>query len=104
MRKILNTLAGFSLLAMVAAGLSAPKTVSAQAATTFSIESVGEQVGLGDADLKTTVINILRWVLGFMTLIAVVFIIYGGFIWLTAVGTKRTSRKPRRSFQLPSSG
>ncbi len=96
MRKILYTLAGFSLFGMLAGSLAMPKQVAAQTATTFSIESIGEQVGLGDADLKTTVINILRWVLGFMTLVAVVFIIYGGFIWLTAGGNEENVEKAKR--------
>ena len=65
-----------------------------QPATTFSIESI--DVGLGTADLKTTVINIIRWALGFMTLLAVVFIIYGGFIWLTAGGDEQRVEKAKQ--------
>lgn len=96
MRKILYALAGFSLFGLLAGSLVLPSEVSAQTATSFSIESVGEQVGLGDADLKQTVINILRWVLGFMTLIAVVFIIYGGFVWLTAGGNEENVEKAKK--------
>lgn len=64
-------------------------------ATSFSVESIGAQIGLGDADLKTTVINIIRLALGLMTLIAVVFIIYGGFVWLTAGGSEERVEKAK---------
>lgn len=65
-------------------------------ATTFSIEPVGQQIGLGEADLRETIINIIRFILGFMTLVAVVFIIYGGFIWLTAGGNEDNVEKAKR--------
>lgn len=67
------------LLVFLFVVIMAPVAVNAQA-TSFSVESIGQQVGLGDADLKTTILNILRWVLGIMTLIAVAMIIFAGFI------------------------
>lgn len=77
--------------------LAAPVVSHAQtAATTFSIESIGGQLGLGNADLKTTVLNIIRLVLGLMTLIAVVMIIYGGFVWLTAAGNEDNVDKAKK--------
>ncbi|MFC1662554.1 hypothetical protein ACFL04_00085 [Patescibacteria group bacterium] len=60
--------------------------VPALAQTSFSIEDIGSSVGLGSADLKDTVVNIIQWILGILALIAVVMVIYGGFIWLTASG------------------
>lgn len=68
----------------------------AQTATTFSIESVGSQVGLGNADLRQTVINVIRWALGFLTLLAVVYVIYGGFVWLTAAGNEDRVEKAKQ--------
>lgn len=47
----------------------------AAAPTSFSIESVGSSIGLGNADLQTTTINILQLVLGFLALVAVTMII-----------------------------
>ncbi len=57
-------------------------------ATPYSIEDVGSQVGLGTADLKGTVLNVISWVLGILALVAVVMIIYGGFTWMTAAGSE----------------
>lgn len=64
--------------------------------TSFSIESIGTQIGLGESDLKATVINIIRLILGLMTLIAVTMIIYGGFRWLTAAGNEENVEKAKK--------
>ena len=54
-------------------------TIDANLAGTF---------GLGDADLQETVIQIVQWVLGLLGLIAVIMILYGGFVWITAGGNE----------------
>ncbi|USN53419.1 MAG: hypothetical protein H6760_04670 [Candidatus Nomurabacteria bacterium] len=64
-----------------------PSTVAAQS-TAFTIENIGGSIGLGTADLKDTVINIIQWVLGILSLVAVVMIIFGGFTWMTAGGAE----------------
>lgn len=66
------------------------------AQTSFSIESVGSSIGLGNADLKQTVINILNLALGLLALIAVVMIIIGGFTWLTAGGNEEKVDKAKK--------
>lgn len=78
------------------AALALPLATYAQDATPFSIESVGSKIGLGDADLKRTVLNIIQLLLGLMTLIAVVLIIYAGFVWLTAAGNEESVEKAKR--------
>ncbi|MFW0862137.1 MAG: Ig-like domain-containing protein [Candidatus Komeilibacteria bacterium] len=42
--------------------------------------------GLGDTDLKQIIVNIIQIALGFIGLIAVIFILYAGFVWMTAGG------------------
>ena len=92
----LHKFAKLALAVGTIATLAAPVVSHALAPTSFSIESVGSQIGLGDADLKTTVLNIIRLVLGLMTLIAVVLIIYGGFVWLTAAGNEENVDKAKK--------
>jgi hypothetical protein len=58
------------------------------ASAAVTIEDVGSSLGLGSADLKQTVINVISFVLGLLGLIAVIMILYGGFIWLTAGGNE----------------
>ncbi len=44
------------------------------------------EAGLGEADLTTTIAQIIRVALGFLGIIAVVIILMGGFKWMTAGG------------------
>lgn len=93
----LHKFAKLALALGTVATLAAPiATHAATVVTSFSIESVGSQIGLGDADLKATVLNIIRLVLGLMTLIAVVLVIYGGFVWLTAAGNEENVEKAKK--------
>ncbi len=62
--------------------------IPAIASAAVTIENVGGSLGLGSADLKQTVLNIITFVLGLLGLIAVIMILYGGFIWLTAGGNE----------------
>jgi len=65
-------------------GLMLPLTVFAQ----VNIGTYGSTFGLGTADLASSVIKIVQWILGFLGLIAVIMILYGGFIWMTAGGNE----------------
>lgn len=46
----------------------------------------GTATGLGTGDLRVTVMNIVRVVLGFLGVLAIAIIAYGGFVWMTAGG------------------
>lgn len=54
----------------------------------ISFEDPSQSLGLGTADLKETVINIINWVLGLLGIIAVIMILYAGFQWMTAGGNE----------------
>ncbi len=87
----------FTNLAVIAAllgGLVVPAVAVAQ--TSFSIENIGGSIGLGTSDLKTTVINIIKWVLGILALVAVTLVIYGGFTWMTAAGNDERIDKGKK--------
>lgn len=87
MRKTLlpKVLLAFGMLAMPAMTLAA--------STPFSIESA--DVGLGGADLKTTTINIIKLVLGLLTLVAVTMIIASVFIAATSGDSDRADKAKR---------
>jgi hypothetical protein len=91
MNKISKIATGLGLVA----ALAFPAAVFAQG-TPYSIEDIGGTVGLGTADLKTTVINVISWVLGILALVAVVMIIIGGFQWLTAAGSEEKIEKAKK--------
>lgn len=90
----LHKLAKFAVAAGTVGMLALPFASHAQ--TSFSIESVGGSIGLGNADLKETVINILNLALGLLALVAVVMIIIGGFTWLTAGGNEEKVDKAKK--------
>ncbi|MBI2984009.1 MAG: hypothetical protein HYY50_00030 [Candidatus Kerfeldbacteria bacterium] len=83
------------LIAILTATLGLIPSAALAQATTFSIESIGEQIGVGGADLKQTVINVIQWVLGIMALVAVAMIIFSGFIAATSPDQDRADRAQR---------
>ena len=62
------------------------RIAQSQTATPVSIESIGGQLGLPETDFKQVVIQAIKLVLGLMTLVAIVLVVYGGFVWLTSQG------------------
>lgn len=60
--------------------------VSGSPVGAVSILDPNSGLGLTSANLIDTVIAVVRWVLGLLALVAVIFIIYGGFVWLTSGG------------------
>lgn len=73
---------------VIAVIISAAVLVPAIASAVTVDQHIGTTLTLGTADLQQTVINIIQWILGLLGLIAVVFILYGGFIWMTAGGNE----------------
>jgi len=57
---------------------------------------LGTTFGLGTADLEQTVITIVQWALGLLALVAVVIIIWAGFIWITAGGNDEKLEKSKK--------
>lgn len=48
--------------------------------------TIGEVAGLGEAELSAVVARIIRAILGFLGVVAVVIILWGGFKWMTSGG------------------
>jgi uncharacterized membrane protein YidH (DUF202 family) len=51
-------------------------------------EEFANQAGLGTADLPSTIASIIRTILGFLGIVAVVIILFGGFKWMTSGGNE----------------
>ncbi|MFA6042841.1 MAG: Ig-like domain-containing protein, partial [Patescibacteria group bacterium] len=69
----------------------------AHVAQALTVENVGGTLTLGDADLKQTVINVIKWALGLLGLVAVIIMLYGGFLWLTSRGDEKQIDKAKRT-------
>lgn len=61
-----------------------------------SFEDPSSTLGLGTADLKQSVLNIINWVLGLLGIIAVIMILVGGFQWMTASGNEEKVEKAKK--------
>ena len=79
----------------VISALIAPKLTFAQALTkdelfggTNSGSDFANNAGLGDADLTSSIARIIRTVMGFLGIVAVVIILFGGFKWMTSGGSE----------------
>ncbi|HOX61114.1 MAG TPA: hypothetical protein PLV72_03860, partial [Candidatus Magasanikbacteria bacterium] len=60
--------------------------VEAQNAPNFGLEPVGQNIGLGTADIRLTIARIIRVALGFLGIVAIGMGLYGGFMYMTAGG------------------
>lgn len=52
--------------------------------------------GLGSQDLPTTIASIIRVGLGFLGVIAVVIVLYGGFLWMTSAGSDEKVKQAKK--------
>ena len=59
-----------------------------------NLESTGLGTGKGD-DLKVIIGAIVKVFLGFMGIVMVILIIYGGFLWMTAAGDEKKVEKAK---------
>lgn len=59
-------------------------------------EDIGEVIGLGTRDIRLTIASIINVFMGLLGIIAVVIILYGGFIWMTAAGNEERVEKARK--------
>lgn len=58
--------------------------------------AVGATLAVGNTSPETIVINLINWVLGILALIAVIFILLGGFRWMTAGGNEESVEKAKQ--------
>ncbi len=88
--KILPTL----LLVLIAFSIAAPAMARPNIGLQFA-----ENIGLAQAsddDIRDTVVNIIRYLITFLGLVAVAIILYGGFIWMTAAGNEDRVGKAKK--------
>jgi len=65
-----------------------PLFVASRASAAISIDFPASFAGFSSQDLKETIENIIRIILGFLGIITVIIILYGGFIWFSSFGNE----------------
>ncbi|MFH1286271.1 MAG: pilin [Candidatus Magasanikbacteria bacterium] len=88
---------GTFLLTMFCSLLLSPAITHAQPAGDPLGLSIGEQTGLPNSDVRVTVANIIRIMLGFLGLISVVIIVYAGFRWMTSGGNEEKIKAAQKT-------
>ena len=87
-------IAGFFCLTILS--LLVPAVVSAQD-DIFGVNVVSDaNLALTNSDPRETAVKIINTALGFLGLIAVVIVLYGGFMWMTAAGNEERISKAKQ--------
>lgn len=84
-KRIVASLLSLSIVCV----LALPIVALAQTTNNYGLDTgFGDAAGLptGSTDLPTTIARIINILLGFLGIIAVIIVLYGGFIWMTAAG------------------
>ncbi len=87
-------IAGFFCLTILT--LLVPVVVSAQEDIFGVNEITKANIALTNADPRETAVRIINTALGFLGLIAVVIVLYGGFMWMTAAGNEERISKAKQ--------
>jgi len=70
-------------------------TTYAQEVALQGLQTVGDATGLGQEDIRVIIGNIVRIVLGFLGLVAVIIVIYAGALWMMAKGDPAKVQKAK---------
>ena len=77
------------LVATGAAMAAAVPFVTFAQVTNIEDQTLASAFGLGtETNVRQAIINIVQFILGFLGLIAVLIVLYGGFQWMTAAGNE----------------
>jgi len=97
MRKVIVAVVMLSLLALPLVTSAAPLTGEdlGLGTGTGNGEGAGD-IGLGTEDIMTTINSIIRIILSFLGILAVIIILWGGFIWMTAMGDDTKVEKAKK--------
>ena len=88
----MKKIAKYSLVAVLLSVLVVPAVVGAQG---FGL-NYATALDLGTKDLRESAIDIINVVLGFLGIVAIIIILWGGFMWMTAGGNEEKVTKARQ--------
>jgi len=62
----------------------------------FGNVGFGAQTGLGTRDIRVTIARLINVIMGFLGIVAVIIILLGGFMWMTAGGNDEKIGKAKK--------
>ncbi|MFH1142498.1 MAG: hypothetical protein V1695_02185 [Candidatus Uhrbacteria bacterium] len=98
-KNIVAIMIGLALCLSIAAPVMAQNEITATELLQISetdTRTIGDVAGLGTEDLSAVIAQIIRAILGFLGVVAVVIIIWGGFLWMTSGGETEKVGKARK--------
>jgi len=96
MRKIFKTIAAFSPVVLwKAATVKAVEVSEGLGGAGDQLTDVGTEIDVGSRDLPTLIGNLINIALGLLGIILVVLVVYAGFLWMTAAGSKEQVTKAK---------
>ena len=95
-KRFLSHLIVFSLLLLVGVGLFVAPVGAVSSQDTFGITEFGQETVLGSEDIRVTIAKIIRAILGFLGVIAVVIVLYGGYEYMTSGGSEEKVLRGRQ--------
>lgn len=57
--------------------------------------NVERNSGLGNANPQEVAANVISWILSFLAILALILVIYGGFIWMLSRGNEEDVKKAK---------
>ncbi|TAK04948.1 DUF4215 domain-containing protein [Patescibacteria group bacterium] len=78
---------------LLGAAFASPVLAQVNTGLTPDVEGA---LGLGTTDVRVTVARIIRNFMGLLGIVAVLLILYGGFLWMTAAGNEEQVDKARK--------
>ena len=86
--------------AAVMGSMLAPMLVSAAAPLNLGVSSFSTQTSLGNKPIQETIANLINIALGFLGILSVLIMLWGGFGWMTSGGEdKKVSAAKQRIVQ-----
>lgn len=89
-------LIGFLTLALALSMSTAALAAIDDDFTAGADPSFGDVLQEGEGDLGATIESVMQWIFGFLGVIAVLVILYGGFMWMTAGGNDDKVKKAKQ--------
>jgi hypothetical protein len=100
-KKILACLLAFNLLVVPAMAFSVSPAHAASGnlnlwGDNYNDQNFSEDTGLGQRDPRAIVASVIRVILGFLGIVAVIIILLGGFKWMTAGGNDEQTGEAKK--------
>lgn len=73
-----------------------PAIVFAQADFNSGLDTLKTETGMGDTELVPMIGGIINVIMGLLGVVAVLVILYGGFMWMTAAGNEEKVGKAKK--------